>query len=82
MDLLDVCQIFSEEMDGDSAFHLEVVFTDHRDRRHLMRGAVRWYRLSESERDIQQFQGGLYLKDAESRTIAKSIVESIGRGHA
>lgn len=77
MDLLDVCQIFSEEMEGDSTFQMELVFTDSRGKRHLIRGAVRWYRLSESESDIRHFQAGLFLMDAESRVIARNIVQSI-----
>jgi len=77
LDLLDVCQIFPEAMDDDSAFELELQLTDSRERRVLIRGAVRWYRLSEPERKIRHFQAGLYLKDAESRAIVRSFVESV-----
>lgn len=77
LDLLDVCQIFPEAMEDDSAFELEVVLTDSRERRVLVKGAVRWYRVGGPEKKIRQFQAGLYLKDAESRAVARSIVESI-----
>ena len=77
LDLLDVCQIFPEAIEDDSAFELEVMFTDSKDRRLLFRGAVRWYCLSEPERNIRHFRAGLYLKDPESRAIARNIIESI-----
>ncbi len=77
MDLLDVCQIFSEEKEGDSAFQLEVVLTDSREMRRFLRGVVRWYRVGEPERNIRHFQAGLFLMDPESRAIARNIVESI-----
>lgn len=77
LDLLDVCQIFPEAMEDDAAFELEVVLTDPKERRVLIRGGVRWYHLREPEGNIRQFQAGLYLRDFESRVIAKSIVESI-----
>jgi len=76
LDLLDVCQIFPEAMEDDSAFELELVLTDSRERRLLIRGVVRWYRLSEPQGNIRHFRAGLYLKDAESRSIAKSIIGS------
>ena len=78
MDLLDVCQIFSEEMEGDAVFQLEVLFTDPRKMTHWIKGEVRWYRLSEPDGSIRHFQAGLYLKDAESRAATRSIIESIG----
>jgi len=77
LDLLDVCQIFPEAIEDDSVFELEVEVTDFRKRKARIRGTVRWYRLSEPENNIRHFQAGLYLKDAESRAIARSIVESI-----
>lgn len=77
MDLLDVCQIFPEAMKEDSAFELEVILTDLRGRRELIRGAVKWYRLSKPESDVRHFQAGLHLKDTESRAVAKGMVESI-----
>ena len=76
MDLLDVCQIFSEEMEDDSTFQLEVFRTDPMKGTRLMRGAVRWYRVSEPDRDIRRLEAGLHLKDAESRALAKELVES------
>jgi len=76
MDLLDVCQIFSEEMEGDSTFQLEVFLTDPMKGTRLMSGAVRWYRVSEPDRDIRRLEAGLHLKDAESRAFAKELVES------
>ena len=77
MDLLDVCQIFSEELDDDSAFRLEVLVTDHRKRTQYIKGEVRWYRVSEPERNIRHFQAGLYLKDVESQSVTKSMVRSM-----
>ena len=77
LDLLDICQIFPEAMDDNSDFQLELQLTDSRERRLLIRGVVKWYHLSEPERQIRHFQAGLYLQDAESRAIAKSLVESI-----
>ncbi len=79
LDLIDVCQIFPEDLEADSPFELEVLFTDSRERRFLMRGSVRWYRVSEPERDIRHFEAGLHLRDAESRAVAKSMVRSITR---
>jgi hypothetical protein len=77
LDLLDVCQIFPEALDNKSAFELEVVLTDSKERRVLISGRVRWYRLSKPEGDIRQFSAGLFLRKAESRIIARNIVESI-----
>lgn len=77
MDLLDVCQIFCEEMEGNAGFQLEVSFTDPRKMTHWIKGEVRWYRLSEPDGSIRHFQAGLYLKDAESRAVARSVIESI-----
>lgn len=77
MDLLDVCQIFFEELDDDSAFRLEVLVTDRRKKTHYIKGEVRWYRVSEPERNIRHFQAGLYLKDAESQSVTKSVVRSM-----
>jgi len=77
LDLLDVCQIFPEAIDDGSTFELEIQLTDHRERRLLLRGEVKWYRVTEPERNIRHFQAGLCLRDAESRTIASDIVESI-----
>jgi hypothetical protein len=77
LDLLDVCQIFPEAIDDGSTFELEIQLTDHRERRLLLRGAVKWYRVSEPEQKVRHFQAGLCLRDAESRTIASDIVESI-----
>jgi hypothetical protein len=77
LDLLDVCQIFSEAMEEDSPFELEVTLTDSRERKVLIRGAVKWYRLSEPDRGIRHFQAGLYLKDDESIDVTKGVVESV-----
>lgn len=77
MDSLDLCQIFSEAIEDGSPFELEVVVTDSRERRSLIRGSVKWYRLSEPDGHIRHFQAGLYLKDDESRAVTRSIVESI-----
>ena len=76
MDLLDTCQIFSEAMEEDSPFELEVVFSGFREERLLVRGSVRWYRMSEPSEGMRYFQAGLYLKDAESRAIVKGIIVS------
>jgi hypothetical protein len=75
MDLLDLCQIFSEAIEDNAPFELEVFLVDPRERRTLIKGAVRWYRLDELKGDIRHFQAGLYLKDAESRAIARNIIE-------
>lgn len=75
MDLLDLCQIFSEAMEDHAPFELEVFLVDPRERRTLIKGAVMWYRLDELKGDIRHFQAGLYLRDAESRAIAKNIIE-------
>ena len=77
MDLHDVCQIFSEAIEEDSPFELEVILWDPRGRRALLRGAVKWYEVDEPENDIRQFKAGLYLKDDESRTATRSIIASI-----
>jgi hypothetical protein len=77
MDLLDLFQIFHEEMEGNSCFELEVVVPDFAGKRLLVRGATRWYRLGEPKGEIRQFQAGLYLKDTESQVIARGILESL-----
>jgi hypothetical protein len=77
MDLLDVCQVFPEELEDDSPFELEVVLSDSRGTRLLIKGAVSWHRLSEPESDIRHFQAGLHLRDDESCATARSLVESI-----
>jgi hypothetical protein len=77
MDLLDLCQVFPEELEDDSPFELEVFLLDLRERRELIKGAVRWYRLSEPENDIWHFKAGLSLKDDASRAVAKSIIASM-----
>ncbi len=75
MDLLDLCQIFYEDTEDDSPLELEVFLTDPKDRMELIRGEVRWYRLSEPERDIRHFEAGIYLKDTDSKAVAKGVVE-------
>jgi len=77
MDLLDLCQIFSEAMEEDSPFELELFLSDPKKGRELIKGAVRWHRLSESERDIWHFQAGLYLKDAADQVTARGIIGSL-----
>jgi hypothetical protein len=79
MDLLDVCQIFSEEMKEDSPFELEVVLWNSRGTRLLIRGSVRWCQLSEPDGDIRHFQACLHLKDDESIDATKSIIESASK---
>ena len=76
MDLLDVCQVFYEEMEEDSPFELEVLFWTSRGARLLIKGSVRWYRLSEPDGDIRHFQAGLHLKDGESIDATRSMIES------
>jgi len=78
MDLLDVCQIFPEEVERGSTFQLEVSITNPMKGTRWMRGAVRWYRVSEPDRDIREFRAGLHLKDSESRAVANGLVESTG----
>ena len=77
LDLLDVCQIFPEAMEDDSTFELEVVLTDSRERRLLIKGAVIWYRLCEPEGSVHHFLAGLHLTDSESRAIARNLFESV-----
>lgn len=79
MDLQDVCQVFSEAIEEGSPFELEVTFRDARGIRALLRGSVRWYRLSEPEGEIRHFQAGLLLRDEESIDIAKDIIQSLTR---
>lgn len=79
LDLIDVCQIFPEDMDDGSPFELEVLLTDSRDRRYVIRGSVRWYRVSEPARNVRHFQAGLSVSDGESLAVARSIVRSINR---
>lgn len=77
MDLLDICQKFSEEIEKDSPFELEVVLTDPVNRRQLIKGQVRWYRLGEPETDVRHFRAGLHLKHAESQAITRGIIGRI-----
>jgi hypothetical protein len=77
LDLLDLCQIFYEAMEDDSDFQLEMQVRDPRNRSTRIRGTVRWYNLSEPERNMRHFQAGLHLWDTGSRAIARSIVESV-----
>jgi hypothetical protein len=77
MDLQDVCQIFSEAIEEDSPFELEVILWDSRGRRVLLRGSVRWYQVDEPENDTHEFKAGLYLRDYESRSATRSIIGSI-----
>ena len=75
LDLLDLCQIFPEALENDSAFELELFLTGPRETRELIRGAVRWYSVSELDGDTRHFRAGLHLKDVESLTIARRFVE-------
>ena len=77
MDLLDVCQIFSEAIEDGSPFELEIQFWDSRGRRVLLRGSVKWYRVWEPENDMRHFEAGLELKDDESLTTVSGLIESI-----
>jgi hypothetical protein len=79
LDLIDVCQLFPEALEDNSPFELEVLLTDSKDRRFVIRGSVIWYRIGEPERDVRAFQAGLHLKDSESRAVARSIVKSINK---
>ena len=47
LDLRDVCQIFSEEVEDDCHFELELILTSFKGKRFLIRGSVDWYQLSE-----------------------------------
>ncbi len=73
LDLVDVCQIFPEALEDRSSFELEVVLTDVKERRWLVRGTVIWYRVSQPEEGVRLFRAGLSLRDAESRAIARSV---------
>ena len=78
LDLLDLCQIFPEALDDGSPFELELQLIDRKERRVLIPGTVRWYRLGEPERKTRQFQAGLCLIDPDSRGIAGSLIEFVG----
>jgi hypothetical protein len=77
LDLLDLIQIFPEARDDDATFELEATLPTAKEERTLIRGTVIWYRLSEPEKKVRQFRMGLYLKDADSRALIGSILESI-----
>ena len=77
LDLLDVCQIFPEAMEDGSAFELEVVLMDSREKRLLIKGAVIWYRLGDPEGSSRHFWAGLHLTNSESLTIARNLFESV-----
>jgi len=77
MDLEDVCQIFSEAMEEGSPFELEVFFWDSRGRSAVLRGSVKWYEVSGPESDVRHFKAGLSVRGEESRSTARSMVESI-----
>jgi len=77
LDLMDVCQIFSEAIEDNSPFRLEIQLWDSRGRSSLLKGLVRWYKLSELKNDVRHFQAGLRLEDADSRATTQSILESI-----
>ena len=62
MDVLDVCQVFPEEMEEDSPFELEVMLWDSRRARLLIRGQVSWYRLNELDGDHQYLQRELFYR--------------------
>jgi len=75
LDLVDVCQIFPEALEDGSSFEVEVVLTDAKERRWLIRGTVIWYRVSQPEEGVRLFRAGLSLRDAESRAIARSVTK-------
>ena len=75
--LLDLIQIFPEARDDDATFELEATLPTAKEERTVIRGTVIWYRLSEPEKKVRQFRMGLHLKDADSRALIESIVESI-----
>jgi hypothetical protein len=77
LDLLDLIQIFPEARDDDATFELEATLPTAKEDRTVIRGTVIWYRLSEPEKKVRQFRMGLHLKDADSRALIESIVESI-----
>jgi hypothetical protein len=77
MDLLDVCQILSEAIEDGSPFELEVQFWDSRGKKVLLKGSVRWHQVSEQKNDIRHFEAGLLLKDNESLSATRGIIESI-----
>jgi hypothetical protein len=77
LDLIDVCQIFPEDIEDDSPFELELALTDSREKTWLIRGKVRWYRVSELAQNTRHFQAGIVIKDQQSRAIAKGIIKSV-----
>ncbi|NIQ37873.1 MAG: hypothetical protein GTN81_04695 [Proteobacteria bacterium] len=76
LDLLDICQIFSEATD-DSTFELEVQLTDARKRSVRLKGEVRWYRIGGPDAEDRHFQAGLYLREPDSKSVARKIVQAI-----
>jgi hypothetical protein len=77
MDLLDLCQVFPEAIEDGSPFELEVVLTDSRQKRLLIRASVMWYQLGESENGIRYLRVGLQLKNDESLPAACSHIKPI-----
>ncbi len=77
MDLFDVSQIFSESFEDRASVELGVFLTAPCGRPELVRGSVRWYRVSHLEGDVRKLQAGLYLRDVQSRAIANRIIDRI-----
>jgi hypothetical protein len=73
MDLLDVCQIFPEELVEGAAFVLDVFFVDSRGRRVIIKAEVRWYKVGHPGNGIRAFEAGLYLRDGESKVALKAM---------
>ena len=77
LDLLDVCQIFSEATEDQSVFEFEMEVVDTKRRPVRLKGRVRWYKLSEGDGKIRHFRAGIHIRDAESRAVTRGIVKAI-----
>lgn len=79
LDLRDVCQIFSEEVEDDCHFELELILTNFKGGTIAYQGVGGLVSIERTTRGIRHFQAGFRLKDDENRTAARPILESIRR---
>jgi hypothetical protein len=80
LDVLDLCQIFPEELEEDSPFELELSLSDSRGRRTLFRGTVKWYRLDEPDgQGLRHFQAGLRLRGENAYAVAETVLGSVSQ---
>lgn len=79
LNLLNVCQIFPEQMEDDCPFELEVVLTNFKGGMIAYQGVGGLVSIEPTTRGIRHFQAGFRLKDDENRTAARPTLESIRR---